>query len=220
MNVNLEHLEQLASIDSRLSLTPISKPLRRRIINEIFGISLTEQQFNSANGFDTYFCDWYEEQCEIAAGHVSVTTHREILDLIVQLRSTSLTREELLNMLSESSASTDEKLLNASIDLAARLLLLLSVGSVQQSFTPGSTIAWEKNRLHETIHGALRPQVHLKECVKLPRTFTAANLERVAGMKVKWTNNLADHLSLTDDDHKVMLFHQASFLELHRNTKW
>ena len=56
----------------------------------------------------------------------------------------------------------------------------------------------------------------LSENAKLPKAFTAANLEQIAGIKVQWTSNLADHLSLKDDDTKVMLYHQASFLELHK----
>ena len=37
------------------------------------------------------------------------------------------------------------------------------------------------------------------------------------GRKVEWTNNLADHLLMRDDDTKVPVFHQASFLRCHRD---
>lgn len=41
--------------------------------------------------------------------------------------------------------------------------------------------------------------------------FTARNLERVAGIRVIWTSNLADHLHLEDDDTSVRIFYHVSF---------
>ena len=54
------------------------------------------------------------------------------------------------------------------------------------------------------------------DTVKLPQTFTAANLEKIADIRIVWTNNLADHLLLRDDDTKVMLFPHVSALYLQR----
>lgn len=51
------------------------------------------------------------------------------------------------------------------------------------------------------------------------QSFTAANLEKIAGIQVQWTSNLAGHLSLKDDEKKVMLFHQVSFLELSKDSQ-
>ncbi len=219
-------LPQIDSLDGKLSSTPIPKPLRRKIINGIFRICLTEQQFDALGGLDTYFCDWYEEQCEVAAGHVSITTHCELLNIINLLQSTDSRRYNIIDALPQSRhwrqhASTTEelKLSIASIDLAARIWLSVSIGSIERALTPGNIVVWDDGEtLSESLLRAVWPQSQLNENVKLPRTFTAANLERIAGLKVKWTSNLADHLALREDDTTVMLFHQASFLELHGNT--
>ena len=56
------------------------------------------------------------------------------------------------------------------------------------------------------------------EC-DIARAENQANLEKIAGIQVRWTSNLADHLALRDDDKKVMLFHQASFLELSKESR-
>ncbi|KAL8947280.1 MAG: hypothetical protein Q9222_006417 [Ikaeria aurantiellina] len=56
------------------------------------------------------------------------------------------------------------------------------------------------------------------DIVKLPQSFTAANLERIGGIQIRWTDNLADHLLLRDDDTKLMLFHHVSALELINNS--
>ncbi|KAL8715187.1 MAG: hypothetical protein Q9220_001145 [cf. Caloplaca sp. 1 TL-2023] len=52
------------------------------------------------------------------------------------------------------------------------------------------------------------------DSVKLPQSFTAANLESISGIHIRWTDNLADHLLLRDDDTKLMLFHHVSALEI------
>lgn len=38
----------------------------------------------------------------------------------------------------------------------------------------------------------------------------------MAGMCVTWTDNLADHLSLRDDDTRILIFHHATFLQNHQ----
>ncbi|KAK3318179.1 hypothetical protein B0H66DRAFT_575154 [Apodospora peruviana] len=48
---------------------------------------------------------------------------------------------------------------------------------------------------------------------KLGRLFTASNLNRIGGINIRWTTNLADHLRLTDNDHAVFTFQGASFLQ-------
>lgn len=122
-----------ATLDTKLSSTPIPRLLRRTIIETIFNYTLREDGFDFIRGLDAYFSDWYEEQCEVAAGYVSVTTHRELLDVITQLQSTTLTRSDVLRKLLQDSPSIDHGLLNGSINLAARLWLTVSLGSVQQS---------------------------------------------------------------------------------------
>ncbi|KAK4461478.1 hypothetical protein QBC42DRAFT_270086 [Cladorrhinum samala] len=51
------------------------------------------------------------------------------------------------------------------------------------------------------------------ETVKLEKIFKASNLCRIAGLRIVWTDNLADHLRLSDDDTRVHIFHHASFLQ-------
>ncbi|KAL8736847.1 MAG: hypothetical protein Q9181_002262, partial [Wetmoreana brouardii] len=98
--------------------------------------------------------------------------------------------------------------------------LSVSVDSLPHFFTPGHFVCWGSNQhLSEAIENEICPKVQTNETVKLPKVFTAANLEQIAGIQVQWTSNLADHLSLKDDDKKVMLFHQASFLELSKESK-
>lgn len=219
MSLPLPLLCKGSSLDNRISSTP-TKQLRRDIINAIFGVSLNEEQFDAATGFQTYFTDWYEEQCDIVAGHASIATHREVLDVIAQLQKDDPDRSAILQKLALGRGLiTQDKTVRVTVDLAARLWLSISIGCIEQSLIPGNVVKWDRDKLSDTLRRTLWPNPQLDDNIKLPRAFNAANLERMGGLKVVWTSNLADHLSLKDDDTKVMLFHQASFLELHRDSK-
>ncbi len=220
------------------SLDPLDWPLasthslalsvRRDIINEIFNLSLAEQDFRCRdNGLTAFFDDWFEEQCEAAASQLSVRTHRELLQVVAHIQSTdnrehrSMIAEKLRT--SSSTAKTPPELapINASLTLAVRIWLSTSIDSLQHFVTPRHSVLWNSGRsLGDAIEDAFSPKGQSTEMIQLPKAFTAANLEKIAGIQVQWTSNLADHLSMKDDDTKVILFHQASFLELHRESMW
>lgn len=219
MSLPLQLLSKGNPLDNGISSTP-TKQFKRHIINAIFGISLTELQFDASAGFHTYFNDWYEEQCDVVGGHASIATHREVLDVIAQLQKDDPDRLAILQKLALSRGLTaQDKIVRVTVDLAARLWLSISIGCIEQSLIPGNVVKWDRDKLSDTLRSTLWPNPQLDDNIKLPRAFTAANLERMGGLNVVWTSNLADHLSLKDDDTKVMPFHQASFLELHRDSK-
>ena len=219
-------VDNLCGLLQNIASTNLAAPTRQAIINRVFGLQLNEQEFLSRdNGFSAYFNDWYEEQCEAAAGEVSVKTHEELLQILAQLQLANESRGQVLNKLSPPSIGPllVDQCLNASITLAARVWLAISIDSSQHFLTPGHLVAWDNGsddgKLSQAVHDALWSNTPTAEKVKLSKVFTAANLEKIAGIEVQWTSNLADHLSLRDDDTKVMLFHQASFLELHKLSK-
>ena len=208
------------TLDSLLTSTPVSQHSRQAIIRRIFNVELTDGSNGSIDHLGAFFSDWYEEQCEAAAGQVSVQTHEEILGIIALLQVNDLSRSDISTKLQyHGCEQSDIEAINASIDLAARLWLTLSIGSLQRSVTPGSTISWSHGKLADTVIDVLSPKYKLSDSVKFPKAFNAANLEKIAGIEVVWTSNLADHLCLKEDDTKVMLYHQASFLEFHECSK-
>lgn len=205
----------MPTVDGLLASTPVPQHSRQAIIRRIFNVELTNDNIGSIDRLGAFF-DWYEEQCEAAAGQVSVHTHEEVLDIIALLQAKDLSRSDISTRLQYHDCKlSDVGAINASIDLAARLWLTLSIGSLQRSLTPGSTIDWNHGKLADTLIDLLSPNFKLSDSVKFPKAFNAANLEKIAGIEVVWTSNLADHLCLKEDDTKVMLYHQASFLELH-----
>lgn len=178
-----------------------------------------------AGRFDAYFGHWYEEQCKEAAEQISAQNHRQIIRVMQYLKFKDVTRASIKDKLRQQSQvpvdSHAERLLDGSIDLAARLLVTLSIGELEHCWTPGPTIHWEQGRLVDSIQTDLSPAYCCKDEVKLPKSFTAANLERIGGIRVCWTSNLAEHLMMKEDDTIVTIFHQASFLELHKHmNRW
>ena len=213
--------------------TDLATHVRLTIINGIFQINLTTEEFLSRDGgLSAWFRDWFEEQCPAATNQVSAKTYQDLLQILTCIQSNcqsiSTSRLELINQICAKFSSSNPLLasdpkdakLNASLTLAARLWLSISIDSLPHFFTPGYVIRWESDQcLPDAVGKEFSPKPQTTETVKLPKVFTAANLEKIAGIQVQWTSNLADHLTLKDDDKKVMFFHQASFLELSRESK-
>lgn len=206
-------------------------PTRQAIINGIFRTNLTTGEFLSCdNGLQAWFCDWFEEQCEAAATQVSTSTYNDLLQTLHCLQSSgnNTTRADIINQLRAMSPATkpapglnaNDERLNASLTLAARSWSSVSIDSSKHFLTPGYFVCWNRDQcLGDVLSKEFSSTPQTTETVKLPRVFTAVNLEKIAGIQVQWSSNLADHLVLKDDDKKVIVFHQASFLTLSKNSK-
>ena len=182
--------------------------LRRAVVNRIFQVALDDKELSS---LDAYFSDWFGEQCEVAVGKILVQKFQDIIHIILLLQDNPR-RDEVVHEVRRRYG--DGEYLNATIDFGARLWLTVSIGTFPHSLTPGGDVNWKDGRLSDTLY-TLWNEPQLLESPKLPRDFNAANLEKLAGINICWTSNLADHLRLRDDDTRVMMYHQISFLTLH-----
>jgi hypothetical protein len=172
--------------------------------------------------------NYYSKECTNAlhdgGRHVASRTHADIVSCAAKLRS-GMPREDikasLRSKLSTHHANDDEMLDNA-IDLTASLLLMANFGCYSYGFSGRNRVCWTTTTskgcsLREFLESYFEPERKLaNESVKLEKVFKASNLDRIAGLEVVWTDNLADHLRLTDDDRRVHIFHHASFLETQR----
>jgi hypothetical protein len=55
--------------------------------------------------------------------------------------------------------------------------------------------------------------------VRLESIFIALNLELIGDIQIVWTDNLADHLRMSEEDTKVAIYGHAQFLKMNRD-KW
>jgi len=170
--------------------------------------------------FDTYF-DYYAAQCAIIDGkHSSVKTHSDIMNIALLLWQ-PLTREEVLKQMSEFLRDGGDDQHDSSINLVARLLLMIKFGKLPHECLGGRSIEWNSGTFSEFIHGHFSrpPAYNAQTCthahIKLGKQFNALNLQRIAGIQIFWTDNLADHLRMMDDDKTLAVFYHASFLEYH-----
>jgi hypothetical protein len=189
----------------------------------MFDLNLSEADYQPlAQGINTFFNDWYDEQCRHCARLVSTTTQLDILEVMACLRepqaSFASIREKLRTVSGSSTAADAE--FDASITLAARLLFGISIGDISHSLSLGQSVAWTDGPVKASIEAQFTPAQGPCDTFKLPKVFNAANLERIAGIQVCWTSNLADHLLMKDDETAVMFFHHVTFLKLHKASRW
>jgi len=197
--------------------------MRYDIVNNMLNLCLSKKEFDDRfSGIDACFNEWYDQPCKLCAHGVSINTHGELLEVVSYLRSNQFDRQAVLQMLCQSEKGSVATVLEheATIDLAAQVLIGMSIGSTPSCvLLVGESLSWTSGSLQKSVSEHFRPSCGAFEDINLPRNFTAANLERIAGIKVNWTTNLVDHLLLKDAetrDAMVMIFHPISFLKLHK----
>ncbi|KAK3994429.1 hypothetical protein QBC44DRAFT_44267 [Cladorrhinum sp. PSN332] len=175
------------------------------------------------------FFGYYSRQCHAFLGQrgrfVAARTHQDLVNIISDfadnldrqaIRASLAARLQALDAAAAPSLKIDDEMLDRAIDLAARLFLMIKIGTVPHSITPGVPLQWT----HGTIRQFTRQQFDVPAeltCagVKLPKLFNARNLQRIGGIKIKWTSDLSDHLRMVDDDERVAIFAHPTFLMLH-----
>ncbi|KAF4947997.1 hypothetical protein FGADI_9992 [Fusarium gaditjirri] len=166
-----------------------------------------------------FYFKYYIKQCELIAlheggSHTPLVTHADIM-AIVQLLTSSRTREEIHQHLLLSCRLPDsDACCSHSIDLAARILLMVEFGNLPFAYSGSRQIEWVTGSLKQWVTERFESKPVLGHSkVKLDKIFNANNLGKIAGIEVIWTTNLADHLRLMKDDQAVAVFHHASFLK-------
>ncbi|KAL9102264.1 MAG: hypothetical protein Q9163_002574 [Psora crenata] len=184
------------------------------------------------NAYQAFFSR-YHVLCFLSANkspEIENITHMEFLQAVHSLK-TLASRESSVALLQRNALPRiiSEDLAGTLTDMAASTWLMLSIGKFPGDISYDEPLPWDtglplsvlpKDREAPGVPDSLikrtfPPEPTSKDVVKLPQSFTAANLEKIGGIEIRWTSNLADHLLLRDDDTKLMLFHQVSILALH-----
>jgi len=208
-------------LDSSLLDLPLPQLTKTTIASEYWAYQHQHQRLNNVDVDLQSFWTYYNKECARAlhngGRYVALRSHRDVVDCIRKLKSGMLRqdiKEELREKLTAPHDNEDEMLDN-SIDLAASLLLMMSFCSFAYGFSGRSHLRWSHGSLESFVSAYFDPgATQIKENVKMEKIFTAHNLCRIAGLDIVWTDNLVDHLRLTDDDQRVHIFHHASFLHV------
>ncbi|QIW99865.1 hypothetical protein AMS68_005383 [Peltaster fructicola] len=156
----------------------------------------------------------YARLCEEAAAestkHIAGRVHQDIVRLVAQLKTNTF--EKILLDLQETHPGVSDTALVQTIELAARVVTMHEVGRWKTSASGQRRLDWTTGRLSDALE-AFYKDPELGE-VKFERLFDISALERVAGFKLEWTSNLAEHLAIHDlgDKHSVRVFQHATWL--------
>ncbi|KAI0857679.1 hypothetical protein F4860DRAFT_505869 [Xylaria cubensis] len=171
------------------------------------------------SAYEEYFRrQWYAIAAD-ADGHHMAAQEVEDVFQIVRLLTQGYQRDAIVSRLKQTDPTATEEACDSSVDLAVRLLLMLKVGVVRYQANPRHDLKWEKGSLKDFVQNRFNKAPAL-DChhVRLPKSFDAWSISTIGGLKLEFTDNLADHLLLTDGDATVLIFHHASFLECQVNT--
>ena len=223
-----------ADLKTSVTVCPLSSRVRSRLLTLLWGTTISTHSIDSkAIDTDAYF-EYYSQQCDsfstdqfnaaIDASEPPVKTHQDVLDVVAQLSSNKKERDtivrDLIALRSRSAADSntrpachDEDGIQNSVNWAARLLTMMEIGKIRCAFSSRKPLLWDTGPLCDFLSDVLTPQKLESTHVRLEKVFNAWNLERLAGIHVEWTNDLASHLRLRDDDKRLLIFHHATFLE-------
>jgi hypothetical protein len=212
------------SLDSSIKapeVYTISTKTKCQILKGLWDLDIQPDQYEiTPLNHDVYF-SFYAQQCELflheSARHISARTHRDLVNIAQSLKK-SIPREKIFKDLKEKlqvskPTSNKDNLVNASIHLTTRLVLMMEFCSLDYSFSGGEQLHWTEGSIKDCLGKHFTKPGSLPEKAKLEPVFNALNLSRIAGLEIEWTANLGDHLRLKDDDKTVTVFHYASFLE-------
>jgi hypothetical protein len=147
--------------------------------------------------------------------HVAARTYQHVVDIVHMFEQDELREDIRPNLRSLCvKMDVDPEILDSSMDLAARLYTMINIGTNDYVVSSQTQLMWGSGTLKRFLaewFGA--PQILNNSNIRFEKTFTAYNMERIAGIKIRWTDNLADHLRMVDEDDKtVAIFHHAFFL--------
>lgn len=200
-------------------LLHINVQIKAAMVSELWG---QEGRVRPGCGMcdNSLFWNYYVDECtnvlHDAGRHIALRTHQDVVE-VVRLLRTNIPRSEIKKQarskLMSSEHHNEDELLDNSINLAASLLLMIDFCGSPYGFSGHTEMHWVQGSLADYLdHYFGEPCALTNTRVKLEKNFNARSLIRVAGLEIVWTDNLADHLLLSDDDTKVHIFHHATFL--------
>jgi hypothetical protein len=180
----LERVENLSS-DEILTIFrgPISKT--KRLLNGDRASSLKYEAYR----------DYYRRQWNICVAHangryVAVNTRRGMEELVAELLLPKTRRDIFTSLRVKMTADVSDEACYSSIDLAARLLLMLKIGVVKHQAIPRRCLAWTDGSLPEFVQGHFN-EAPILNCghVRLPKAFDAWGIATIGGVDIGFTDN-------------------------------
>ncbi|KAI0007014.1 hypothetical protein F4779DRAFT_619987 [Xylariaceae sp. FL0662B] len=202
-----------------ISLSHLSLDNQRSIALSYFGSSETDDL--------RHYFRYYSSQC-IQVAQVSGTgfplrSVQDVTDVAADIRA-RISYADIKTRLASRFASsygsdatkTSESQIDNAISLVIRLLMMLDVGNFQNAYTGRARFVWESGTVDDFLRNipifSRNAPTH-GSGGKFNAVFNARGIERIAGIKVRLTTNISDHLLLREEMKTLTVFHHASFLK-------
>ncbi|KAH7174314.1 uncharacterized protein B0J16DRAFT_181080 [Fusarium flagelliforme] len=132
-------------------------------------------------------------------------------------------RDHAINFISVLLNNNDTVACQAALDLVARLISMVEVGSLETGHGwvrrtgPSPAVVWTDGTLTNLIAKQFPISCHRScDSLSISLTLDAWGLENIAGIRIEFTDNLADHLRLTNNNTQLYVFHHVAYLEQQR----
>jgi len=214
-------------MDTSLQRYPIPHDLRDWLLRELWKECTPDPKTANPALLSPYL-NYYSTRCQHFSHdggiHLCVKSHADLANVAKTILADS-TREEVCSFLNSPPNDNDTNratTANTTVDLCASLLLMAEVvadvGVHKFGFSGSAPLIWSSQQtLRQAVERHFQPEHELQpDNPRLGKLFTARNLTYIGGIKIKWTNNIVDHLLLSDDDQTVFLFHYAGYLQYHQ----
>ncbi|RFU25931.1 hypothetical protein B7463_g10397, partial [Scytalidium lignicola] len=185
------------------------------ILNELWGLDLLpgDSRIPEYTAYYHYFITELDAwRC--CADKVTLKTYRDLLQLVSHLKkntSSPRNRPEILdfftsgpnsNVRNSEAHAPSYAQCEHSIYLAVRLWLMINVGNpdLQRVFPGKSRIIWPQDKsLKDIISKHFSEKGKSASSIKYTRDLNVSKLEDIGGIKIIWTDHLADHLTFDED---------------------
>jgi hypothetical protein len=211
---------------------PTSLHMKSQLLSKLWSKAISEEAIRTGAVDADAYLEYYIQQCGVYLseqkcwslpkndGKFFMATHQDIIDMAEKVVSGHKDRQDIIikEMMSHpisgplKNCQCDE-VLGATIDWAARLVTMLEIGRLQSAHQSPLHPTWDQQSLKDYIASVFVPGRLDIGHVRLEESFNVQSLQRLANLEIVWTNDLMSHLSLRDDDKKVLIFHHVSFLE-------
>jgi hypothetical protein len=223
VNVKVEMDSQITKELARTNVESLSRRSQEYLLQKFWGCEEFGRRGHLVENDNLqHYWRYYREECllyqhSLKPNDRAIKSLEDLLEIVQMLKSGLLKNEikDVLRSKLDGRIDSTDANLKMSIDLAARLLLMMNIDGREALILRPNRLIWEAGSLKHFVRQCFDPSDSgmMTFGLKVGRTFTARNLERVAGLEIIWTDNLANHLRVTGDDTRVFIFHHASFLQ-------
>ncbi|KAK1829541.1 hypothetical protein QBC39DRAFT_356376 [Podospora conica] len=197
-----------------LQAYPVPHEVKSQVTAGLWIMSPNPSQLTKKPNLDTYFDRHYYPNCQLFARDggtlISTKTQAEVVGLAKRILQGSTKSAALASLAGPGDAKPDANAVN----LCARLTTMCDFGGPEFGSSARRCLPWgDHQTIREAVAENFQPEKKLQpDNPRFQRFFTARHMEKIGGMRILWTNNLMDHLLLSEDDRAVFLFHHADFL--------